>query len=468
MKHRSDRDEGLVLPMVLLITLGLGMWVVALAQYGTTSMRFGNVAEAREDRLAAADGAMRDAIEKLRVGRSMCATLLGDGSGYGTTFPEPINGASAKVNCQTLGRGAAAVTAWAVVITGEGVSSTGGAFTTQSGNGLDKKIGGPVYLESLSQVDVKAPVQIVEGDVYYAKAPTASCPIEGASTNLTIDNVLFDPPTVRGTICTQSTWKEIFGANGPALPATGFGPVRSWSDYTMVGNCRVFPPGTYTGDADLYDGGNYFQSGNYRFINTVFDPSTNGTRVTAGYPDSSANVFQGISNPDCDAARDADPYASTPGATFYMDGSSRVRVTKGAFEILPRLQGTSWVSMQALSGSDRTATNEPMIATQSGNKKEFSVAGLIWAPYAAFEIGNVTNEAVVALRGGAVVAAIDIGASASITGFVIQVPTSPVTQTLLLTSTATLNGVTTTIKAVVEYRAPKEVAVVSWRVANGT
>ena len=124
--------------------------------------------------------------------------------------------------------------------------------------------------------------------------------------------------------------------------------------------------------------------------------------------------------------------------------------------------------MQALSGSDRTATNEPMIATQSGNKKEFSVAGLIWAPYAAFEIGNVTNEAVVALRGGAVVAAIDIGASASITGFVIQVPTSPVTQTLLLTSTATLNGVTTTIKAVVEYRAPKEVAVVSWRVANGT
>jgi Tfp pilus assembly protein PilX len=469
MKTRTERatsDRGLVLPLVLVVTVVLGLTVAALARYGTVTARYGQVTETRADRLAAADGAMRDAIERLRVGRPMCTTQLGSG-GYGTEFPQEINGASATVTCQKLGIGVTAVTAWALVVTGEGVPDGTSTLESQSGNGQDKRIGGPVYVETAEDIDLAAAVRIVEGDLYHS---WSGCPSEGTTTDLDINRLEFEPADVRSTICTKKNWKTVFGEAGPPLPDMSSIVERSWNDYVDYGGCRVFAPGKYTGTPQLSDGGNYFQSGDYWFVDSVFEPTKNGTRITAGFPDASANVVQGIPNDSCDAARTADPFKATPGATFYLDGSSRIDITKGAFEILPRKKALAsgaayYVAVQALAGSDLTWNSDPIVATKEGNNKEFSIGGLIWAPRAKMVLGNVTNDSVVAIRGGAVVANIEIGASASITGFVIEVPTSPSKQMLLLTSTAIKNG-DTTIRAMVEYRPPKEVAVVSWRIVN--
>ena len=135
-------------------------------------------------------------------------------------------------------------------------------------------------------------------------------------------------------------------------------------------------------------------------------------------------------------------------------------------EILGAQRDHSWVAVHALATSNRNAeSTRPIISTGTGNNKEFASQGLVWAPKGRIELGNITNSSVVQLHGGAVVAKFHIGANASINGYVIEVPSSPVSQMLMLTSTATKSG-TTSIRAIVEYRAPSEVAVKSWRIVN--
>ncbi len=461
-------DEGTILVLVLIVTILLSLVVVGMASYSGGLLRYGQVSETRADRLSAADGAMRDALEKLRLSRSLCATALGDlENGYGTTFPETINGATATVKCERVSVKIDAVQAWAVVITGEGVCSTCKSFTASQGAGLNKKIGGPVYVKNPAKIDLSVPVQIVEGDLFYT---SSTCPAEGSSTEIgsTISELSFEPSDTRGTICTRRTWQEIFGS-GPTVPSlteTAAFPQRASTSYATIGSCRVFSPGIYTSMPQLSNDGNYFQSGKYLFSNVSFTVDRVNQIVTAGTADTTAGIAQAIPNPGCDAARDADlASSSVRGATFYMDGNSRVEIQKGALEILGAKRGNAWVALQALTTSTRSAENSAIISTANGENKEFAAQGLVWAPKGRIELGNITNRSTVQLHGGAVVAKLHIGANASINGYAIEVPSSPLTQTLMLTSTATKSG-TTTIRAMVEYRAPREVAVKSWRVIN--
>ena len=53
----------------------LSVLVVAITSYVTTGLKYGDIVEQRADRLAAADGGMRYAVERLRLGASrICAT----------------------------------------------------------------------------------------------------------------------------------------------------------------------------------------------------------------------------------------------------------------------------------------------------------------------------------------------------------------------------------------------------------
>lgn len=94
------RDRGGILPMVLVVSVVMSVVVIAVTTYTATTLRYGQVAEARANRLAAANGAMDDALEQLSIRSSVCSTQAGAGDGVDTTFPQEINGATAVVNCR--------------------------------------------------------------------------------------------------------------------------------------------------------------------------------------------------------------------------------------------------------------------------------------------------------------------------------------------------------------------------------
>lgn len=76
-RRRRRRDRGNALPLTLVVGTVLSLVVVATANYTVTTLRYGQVAESRANTLAAANAAMDDAIEQLRLKRSLCATAAG-------------------------------------------------------------------------------------------------------------------------------------------------------------------------------------------------------------------------------------------------------------------------------------------------------------------------------------------------------------------------------------------------------
>src|SRR4051794_28406837 len=70
-------DRGAILIIVLVIAVILSVTVIAVANYAGATLRYGRVAENRTHRVAAAQAAMDDAIERLELKRSLCSALSG-------------------------------------------------------------------------------------------------------------------------------------------------------------------------------------------------------------------------------------------------------------------------------------------------------------------------------------------------------------------------------------------------------
>ncbi|MDW3215411.1 MAG: hypothetical protein R8G01_15525 [Ilumatobacteraceae bacterium] len=465
--HTSgERDDGAILVLVLVMAVVISVVVMSLASYVTTSLRYGTVVEERADRLAAADGGLRYAIE--RLGNSAyagCLSNLGT-SGFSIDFPVQVNGADVEVTCTKGSNGIGDIKAWAIVVTGQGVPNGQWMWRSQSGGGKTKLLGGPVWITDPGRSDLKSPVEVEDGDIWYYRP---DC--ENPSPPLSLESNLTFTPAYRGTICVESTWDQVY--TEPAVGAfPGAGDIANTNPApTMNGTCTVFSPGRYTVMPAL--GPNtYFKSGNYYFHNVTLDV-TNSV-VTAGWPDFDRyGDQQFIANEPCDGAvsDDSSTVGSTPGATFYLGGSSKIEIgNKGSLEILRRLQGDSLVSVHAITSStaDRAAStlgyNDNVIYTKSGNNSDLAMHGLIWAPKAQLEFGNVTNSANGQLLGGAVVSRIVLQASASASSFIIRVETSPIAFELRLDSTATLNNQSTTMTAVVQVDDQGTTAVRSLRV----
>lgn len=76
-RRRSDhRDGGQVLPLVLVLTVILGLVAAALATYVAVGLRTSRVTDVRSDRLAALDAGLRVGIERLKVDRTSCTASI--------------------------------------------------------------------------------------------------------------------------------------------------------------------------------------------------------------------------------------------------------------------------------------------------------------------------------------------------------------------------------------------------------
>lgn len=463
---RRDDDRGNVLPMVLVMAVVISLVIAAVTNYVTTSLSYGHVVEERADRLAAADGGLRYAIERLQNSAyAGCLSNLGN-SGYTIDFPVEVNGAEVEITCTKGSNSIHDIKAWAIIVTGEGVPPGQPIWSSQGGAGKTKLLGGPVWITDPARSDLKAPVEVEDGDIWYYRS-------DCANPSLTLPANLTFTPEYRGTICVPSPWTEVYDA--PAV--TSWPATLNPPPVVDTNGCTVFEPGTYTAPPVL--GPNtYFKSGNYYFQNVVME--IENSIVTAGWANyDKFGDQQFIANARCDVARDTDQatnQAADPtnkylgGATFYFGGSSRIEIdNKGKFEIMRRLQGDSLVSVQVIENAAQGVVStlgydDNIVWTKSGNNSDLALHGLLWAPEAQLEFGNVTNAANGQILGGAAVARIVLQSSASASAFIIRVESSPVEFELRLEATATKNDRSTTMTAVVQVDDQGTTAVNSLRV----
>ena len=471
-------DVGSILPMVMCLVIVVSMVVVSLASYVTADLRYSRVVEDRADRLAAADGGLRFGVERLRNFQTLCTTGAGSGGGFTTVFPPEINGATTTVTCRKVGKGISDVQGWGVVVTGAGVPTGQKTFLVQGGGGVVKTFSGPVYVSDPTRMDLRSSLEIADGDLWYS---AANCAVPQSSP--VVVNLTFTPNFLRGPMCTQLTWNGgLFRPPSASTPpATGL--VVSSSPPTLIGQCTVFSPGLYTTTPTL-SANNYFKAGEYVFQNVTL--VLQNKTLIAGFPKDGGDAAK-IRNDPCAAEQAADKAAvgagGRGGATFWLGGSSKFEIDNGGeLEIFRRLQGgandPTYLSVYALDSPDTGTTprytastvdwNTSILETKSGSNNDVAIHGLFWAPRAKAMLGNITNAANGQLLGGIVVALLDTQASASASAFSIGIETSDIDTTLLLTSTATKNGASTSIRAVVQYRPDSgELAVNSWRVAIG-
>jgi hypothetical protein len=509
MSDNHSRDEGLALPLVLVFTTVIAMVVIGLASYSIANLNSGDVVEDRSDQLSAADAGMRYAIDQLKLRNAGC--ILDTQEAVLPGVQADFNGASASVTCERITSGFEGISAYAAVMTGEGLAPGVSLLSSQSGSNA-KVLGGPVYM---SRIDPTAftlgpDVNIEDGPLLYHD-PSPSVPCTSVVASSLPSNLVFEPELIFGPVCVSVAWDDIFDspevpdltglverdgsldlASSPPLPAAQ----GSFTDISGAGACRVFEPGRYTTPPEMTSKDSYFKTGDY-----LFDfPAGNATFevrqavVTAGIPNPLTTAGNDIPNtPRCNQQQNADsPPAGEYGVTFYFAGQSHMSVaTQGSLEIHTRQQGVAdYVSVQTLctpngtwcnasgggslvpaKASTVTAPAGPgpnFLFTDSGNNKEFVAHALIYAPLGQVEFGNVSNTATQKMLGGVIVSRLVLQSSTSATNFEISVPTSPITAEILLKSTAAKDG-QTAVQAVVEYRPyeaniDERIKINSWRV----
>lgn len=482
MRHpraQSSCDDGMVLPLTLVGTILISVITLAITTYVTADLRYSTIVEGRADRLAAADGGMRFAVEKLRNFQTLCTTGVAvDETGFDTIFPPRINGADTVVTCRRVGTPISDVQGWGVVITGEGVPMSEKILITSGGGRSDasvKTFSGPFYVADPARLDINAAMTIKDGDLWYT---SSNCDVRPTVPPL----ITFDPSFLRGPQCVTFDWLRETGQAGlfrpPATPPPPVSPVNP--EYVDTPTCRVFSPGKYTALTLDNRRTNYFKAGAYYFEDVAI--VLRGQSLIAGFPGSGGDGPK-VDNVGCITEQQHDRSTAAPGvegATFYLGGSSRIEVLNNAqLEIFRRMAsgtgvpGDTFVSIYALgtSGTGWKASSltwdQLVLDTQEGATNDIAIHGLLWAPLAGAKLGNITQAANGQLLGGIVIGRLDAQGSASASAFLIGVETNPIDTRLLLTSTATRDGCSTRIRAVVQFRPDTgDLAVNSWRVVD--
>lgn len=460
-----QRDRGAVLPLVLVFMVAVSIVSIAVATYTTTGLRYGQVVEGRADRLAAADGGLRYAVQKLsKVGHHECPRI----------DPPDVNGAIVTLTCMPVGSGFDDTAGYALILTGEELPAGSPLMTAAGGTSQPKRIGGLVYMNRL-KFGLQSPIRFENGQLQYS-SPT------GCPTTPTIDNshgtgYLEFAADHYGIVCTTQPWSRAASPTDnpatpdineqgkysePLIPATlptNLNPASSPS-----GTCTVFQPGYYT-TPPVLGAYNYFRSGNYVFDG--FTLSVSAAKVTAGKVLGGNGGTQAIPNTACDVAKQNDNISNVTeqGVTFYMKNGARFEVRQnGTLEILRRKQGRSYVSVHVL--DDAMTYNDDIILQGPGSNKDMAIHGMVWAPQARVTLDRVANIAEAQMLGGAVISNVNIETAANTSGFVIGVEPSDITGLLQLDSTAVSpSGASTTIRSIVDYRpSTKYAAATSWRV----
>jgi hypothetical protein len=449
---RRSRDAGSILPIVLVLTVVLSLVVIALAEYASGTLRLGQVAEASADRLATANGAMDNALEDVQRNTSACLLFDQD---YSVT--DTINGITADITCDWTGGDPGILDDFALIITGDGAGRSGHLLTVTNAASTEKIFEGPVYMAappSSTTMNLQAPLTIKNGDLYYTSTPSPCPGAVAVPGNLTLT------PSGYAIKCKPDTWTTLFQGRKPPEPDVDGLPLQDGNDRPDpdANGCYIWPHGKYTSAPNLANQSyNYFSSGDYYFEN-VGTWTLNNAFVLMGWPGSTGPSIDGpdphdsfANNPCRDAWNDADQ----SGAALYLGGNSAVEVDQGStFEVSGSAHGLYNVGIQALETEGVPSTvrgNGTIVSTGSGSNKQISVQGLVWAPYASFVFDLISNEAVAALTGGAVVGELSAGASASASNFVIRVDTQPTENVLNLTATAVKDG-STSVRTVLDVR----------------
>jgi hypothetical protein len=373
-----SRDRGTVLPLVLVISVVLGLAVVAIADYATTTLRLSTGAHDESARIVAADSALRAAIDQVRAGAAPC--IFGPGELTLTTNLE-VNGIAAGVSCESIYGPIDAVRYWALVLTGEAGGGESRVVTNSNGRRL---VGGPAWVSGVeasafSGVSGGGELEVRDGPLLYTPPPlppTTTC----STTGDTIGSaVRFAPALMYGPVCLDNAWDVQPSFDDPPL-ATALNSATYPTDPQLQllesgpDKCVVVSPGRYTkwppeippewmiASIDGLDV--YFRTGDYYFA-PVGNPTIDAAAITidnrdaiAGLPPAGLAPTVDV-NSACDDAMvtDAeDPLRQGFGATFYLGTQAHLVIgTNGALEIMPRAQ----------SGLDRTVNDPSSNVTRS-------------------------------------------------------------------------------------------------------
>ena len=301
---------------------------------------------------------------------------------------------------------------------------------SQAGGGIQKLLGGPVWVSDPARTDLKAPVTVEDGDIWYYR-PDCDNP------NLTVDSNLTFTPAYRGTICVESPWNVVYTAPTPgAFAAAGDVANTNPAPTVDANGCTVFSPGRYT-VAPSFGTNTYLKSGNYYFHNVTLD-ITNAV-VTAGWPDDTTygdQQFIAELPVQTTADRNADKASGRLDAgrdllhgRQLQDRDRQQGQPRDPAAPAGRRPGEHPGDEHARPPTTppaRSATTTTSCGPSRGNNSDLAIHGLLWAPRAQLEFGNVTNAANGQLLGGAALARIVLQASASASAFIIRVESSPI------------------------------------------
>lgn len=460
----ARRDRGVVLPLVLVIVVVLALVIIALANYTSGTLRYGQVVERSSDRLASANAAIDTVLESIDRRASLCTMSTLANGGHTFTLGVPVNGIDPSITCTSIGAPITGIEEYALILTDDGSTTDELIEFLDGGLGATEKvIDGPVYLGAVansSSLKVNRPFTIANGDLWYK---ASSCPSAGAA----IPSGLTITPATYGLRCVTQDWTALFGAAQPPEPdvanTTAFPLQSPMPPPATASGCHVWAPGRYEDppmtSANSY---HYFRSGDY-FFDDIGQWAISDAHVLAGWPGPAGPAIAGYrtddtlsSNPCATEWAADDP----TGATFYMGDSSHIEIgTNGALEVAGRDHGGLRVSIQALSPtsaySSDLVSNTPRIVRAFGSpERRLSLDGLLWAPLASTKIDGVSNSGTPALRGGAVLGEIHLGARPTSGNVLVRNDGfSDTPRQLEITASAVSpEGGTTRVEAVISYR----------------
>lgn len=98
--HTESRDRGAALPLVLIFVFMIGLAALAVSSLTAVNVKYGTVVHARAHSNAAAEGALRDVVQRLADGGSVCPAADGATQDVATFKPRR---AETTVTCTRIG-----------------------------------------------------------------------------------------------------------------------------------------------------------------------------------------------------------------------------------------------------------------------------------------------------------------------------------------------------------------------------
>lgn len=456
---RARDDRGTILPLVLVVVVVMGAVIVALADYASSTLRYGQVVERSTERFAAAGGALDNALEAIDRRASPCILTPRVNDGIDVPIAPAINDTTTVVRCE--GEDVTGVEELALVLTGDpGTGLRDGAMLRTRGASTPRRVvDGPVFIAGppAGALDIQPPTVIRNGDLWYRDG-SCGAPTPSYDPQLEIVSQGHDLRCIEG-----SSWKDLFQSARPSEQAVQHlltaPPVAA---PTSTGDCTVWPAGRYVDPPDLsMSDAHYFVSGDYYFEN-VDRWEIAGASVLFGWPGAAG---PGLPIDECLDAWFGD---GQTGATLFLGGDSRIELGhNGSLELSGRIQAGRSVSLHALEdvGTPSTIQGDTppgftsitrLVEAQDDFQEErVAIHGLVWAPYASLGVDSVANRAVPVLAGGAVAGEVHLGVdpnATDTTNLLASSGSTPAPRRLRITATATsTNGGSTTAEAIVRY-----------------